>query len=103
MIEALGEGLYVGMLIGEFFGHGPRLPVFGRPDCSNSLLPHLARRLPDAPVLGARVGREPQCSFVLKATDRIYLPCAANGQMDFDAATARLKLLVEGWIRQHPG
>lgn len=103
MMEALDQGLHVGMLIDQRFGRGPRVPFLGRPAASNPLLPRLARRFPDAPVHGARVIREADGGFRLELTERIELPRAANGQVDIDAATALLNRIVEGWIREHPG
>lgn len=103
MMEALDEGLHVGMLIDQRFGRGPRVPFLGRPAASNPLLARLARRFPDAPVHGARVVREPGGRFLLELTERIDLPRAGNGQVDIDAATALLNRIVEGWIREHPG
>jgi KDO2-lipid IV(A) lauroyltransferase len=103
MMEALDQGLHVGMLIDQRFGRGPRVPFFGRPAAANPLLPRLARRFPDAPVHGARVVRQPGGRFLLELTERIELPRAANGQVDIDAATALLNRIVEGWIREHPG
>lgn len=103
MMEALDQGLHVGMLIDQRFGRGPRVPFFGRPAASNPLLPRLARRFPDAPVHGARVIRQPDGGFLLELTERIELPRAANGQVDVEAATALLNAIVEGWIREHPG
>ncbi len=103
MMEALDEGLHVGMLIDQRFGRGPRVPFLGRPAASNPLLARLARRFPDVPVHGARVIRQPGGRFLLEMTERIELPCGANGQVDVDAATALLNRIVEGWIREHPG
>lgn len=103
MMEALDEGLHVGMLIDQRFGRGPRVPFFGRPAASNPLLARLARRFPDVPVHGARVIRQPGGRLLLELTERIDLPRAANGQVDVDAATALLNRIVEGWIREHPG
>jgi KDO2-lipid IV(A) lauroyltransferase len=102
MMEALDEGLHVGMLIDQRFGRGPRVPFFGRLAASNPLLPRLARRFPEVPVHGARVIREAG-GFRLELTERIELPRAANGQVDIEAATALLNRIVEGWVREHPG
>ncbi|MBY0331001.1 MAG: lipid A biosynthesis lauroyl acyltransferase [Acetobacteraceae bacterium] len=103
MMEALDEGLHVGMLIDQRFGRGPRVPFFGRLAASNPLLPRLARRFPDVPVHGARVIRQPGGRFLLELTERIELPRAASGQVDIDSATALLNRIVEDWIREHPG
>jgi KDO2-lipid IV(A) lauroyltransferase len=103
MMEALDQGLHVGMLIDQRFGRGPRVPFLGRPAASNPLLARLARRFPDAPVHGARAVRLPGGRFVLELTDAIVLPRGTDGRVDVDAATALLNAIVEGWVREHPG
>ncbi|WP_135469214.1 lipid A biosynthesis lauroyl acyltransferase [Crenalkalicoccus roseus] len=102
MLEALDEGLHVGMLIDQRFGRGPRVPFFGRPAASNPLIARLARRF-DCPVHGARAIRLPGGRFRLELTEAIALPRDARGQVDVEAATALLNRIVEGWVREHPG
>lgn len=102
MMEALDEGLHVGMLIDQRFGRGPRVPFFGRPAAANPLVAHLARRF-DCPVHGARAIREPDGGFRLELTEAILLPRDARGRVDVEAATALLNRIVEGWVREHPG
>ncbi|MCB4821838.1 lipid A biosynthesis lauroyl acyltransferase [Roseicella aerolata] len=102
MMEALDEGLHVGMLIDQRFGRGPRVPFLGRPAYSNPLVAHLARRF-DCPVHGARAIREPDGGFRLELTEAIELPRDARGRVDVEAATALMNRIVEGWVREHPG
>ncbi|TCZ61259.1 lipid A biosynthesis lauroyl acyltransferase [Roseicella aquatilis] len=102
MMEALDEGLHVGMLIDQRFGRGPQVPFFGRPAWSNPLVAHLARRF-DCPVHGARAIREPDGGVRLELTEAIELPRDARGRVDVEAATALLNRIVEGWVREHPG
>jgi Kdo2-lipid IVA lauroyltransferase/acyltransferase len=103
MLEALGDGLHVGMLIDQRFGRGPRVPFLGRPAASNPLLARLARRFPDCPVHGARAIRLPGGRFRLELTEAIALPRGPDGRVDVEAATALLNAVVEGWVREHPG
>jgi KDO2-lipid IV(A) lauroyltransferase len=103
MMEALDEGLHVGMLVDQRFGRGPRVAFLGRPASSNPLLARLARRFPDAPVHGARAIRLPGGGFRLELTEAITLPRAPDGRVDIEAATALINAVVEGWVREHPG
>ncbi|MBL6076368.1 lipid A biosynthesis lauroyl acyltransferase [Belnapia sp. T18] len=102
MMEALDEGLHVGMLIDQRFGRGPRVPFLGRMAASNPLLARLARRF-DCPVHGARAIRLPRGRFRLELTEAVELPRDARGRVDVEAATALLNRIVEGWVREHPG
>ena len=102
MMEALDQGLHVGMLIDQRFGRGPRVPFLGRPASANPLLAELARRF-DCPVHGARAIREPDGGFRLELTEAVELPRDARGRVDVDAATALMNRIVEGWVREHPG
>jgi KDO2-lipid IV(A) lauroyltransferase len=87
MLEALDQGLHVGMLIDQRFSRGPQVPFMGRLTHSNPLLARMARQF-DCPVHGARA---------------IRLPRDAKGRVDVEAATALLNRIVEGWVREHPG
>jgi KDO2-lipid IV(A) lauroyltransferase len=102
MLEALDQGLHVGMLIDQRFSRGPQVPFMGRLTHSNPLLARMARRF-DCPVHGARAIRLPGGRFRLELTEAISLPRDANGKVDVDAATALLNRIVEGWVREHPG
>jgi KDO2-lipid IV(A) lauroyltransferase len=102
MMEALDEGLHVGMLVDQRFGRGPRVPFLGRPAAANPLVAHLARRF-DCPVHGARAIREPDGGYRLELTEAVALPRDARGRVDVEAATALLNRIVEGWVREHPG
>jgi KDO2-lipid IV(A) lauroyltransferase len=102
MMEALDQGLHVGMLIDQRFGRGPRVPFFDRPAASNPLVAHLARRF-DCPVHGVRAIREADGGFRMELTEAIDLPRDARGRVDVEAATALMNRIVEGWVREHPG
>ena len=73
MMEALDQGLHVGMLIDQRFGRGPQVPFLGRLAYSNPLVAHLARRF-DCPVHGARAIREADGGFRLELTEAVELP-----------------------------
>ena len=102
MMEALDQGLHVGMLIDQRFSRGPQVPFLGRLSHSNPLLARMARRF-DCPVHGARAIRLPGGRFRLELTEAISLPRDAGGRVDVEAATALLNRIVEGWVRDHPG
>ncbi len=102
MMEALDQGLHVGMLIDQRFSRGPQVPFMGRLTHSNPLLARMARRF-DCPVHGARAIRLPGGRFRLELTEAVALPRDARGRVDVDAATALLNRIVEGWVREHPG
>jgi Kdo2-lipid IVA lauroyltransferase/acyltransferase len=103
MVEALEQGIHVGMLIDQRFGRGPRVPFFGRAAAANPLIAQLARRF-DCPVHGARAIRLPGGSrFRLELTEALDLPRDAEGKIDVVAATAAMNALIEAWVREHPG
>jgi KDO2-lipid IV(A) lauroyltransferase len=102
MLEALDQGLHVGMLIDQRFSRGPQVPFMGRLTHSNPLLARMARQF-DCPVHGARAIRLPGGRFRLELTEAISLPRDAKGRVDVEAATALLNRIVEGWVREHPG
>jgi KDO2-lipid IV(A) lauroyltransferase len=102
MMEALDEGLHLGMLVDQRFGRGPRIRFLGRPAAANPLLARLARRF-DCPVHGARAIRLPGGRFRLELTEAVTLPRNARGEVDIEAATQAVNDIVEGWIREYPG
>jgi KDO2-lipid IV(A) lauroyltransferase len=102
MMEALDQGLHLGMLIDQRFGRGPKIEFLGRTASANPLLARLARRF-DCPVHGARAIRLPGGRFRLELTEAIALPRDASGTVDIQAATQLINDIVAGWIREHPG
>lgn len=102
MMEALDQGLHLGMLIDQRFGRGPKIRFLGRVASANPLLARLARRF-DCPVHGARAIRLPGNRFRLELTEAITLPRDARGQIDIEAATQLVNDIVAGWVREHPG
>ncbi|WP_318987553.1 lipid A biosynthesis lauroyl acyltransferase [Falsiroseomonas ponticola] len=102
MMEALDQGLHLGMLVDQRFGRGPKIQFLGRTAAANPLLARLARRF-DCPVHGARSIRLPNGRFRLELTEAIELPRDAKGQVDIQAATQAVNDIVAGWLREHPG
>lgn len=102
VIEALEEGLHVGMLVDQHFSRGPRVPFFGREVYANPLIGQLARRF-ECPVHGARAIRLPGGRFRLELTEELVLPRDAEGKVDVQATTALVNQVIEGWVREHPG
>jgi KDO2-lipid IV(A) lauroyltransferase len=102
MMEALTEGLHVGMLVDQFFARGPLITTFGRPTHANPLLARLARQF-DCPVLGARAIRLPGGAFRLESTPPLALPRDATGRIDVALATQAMNDVIEGWVREYPG
>jgi KDO2-lipid IV(A) lauroyltransferase len=102
MMEALTEGLHVGMLVDQFFARGPLITTFGRQTRGNPLLARLARQF-ECPVLGARAIRLPGGAFRLESTPPLALPRDATGRIDVDAATQAMNDVIEGWVREYPG
>lgn len=102
MIEAVDRGINLGMLVDQRFGRGPRVPFFGHPVAANPFIARLARRF-EAPVHGMRAIRLPNNRFSLELTEALDLPRDAAGKIDVEAATALINLVIEGWVREHPG
>lgn len=102
MMEALDEGLHLGMLIDQRFGRGPKVRFLGSTATANPLLARLARRF-DCPLHGVRAIRLPGGRFRLELTEAITLPHDARGQVDIAPATQLMNDIVAGWIRENPG
>ena len=102
MMEALDQGLHLGMLVDQRFGRGPKVEFLGRTASANPLLARLARRF-ECPVHGARAIRLPGGRFRLELTEAIALKRDARGQIDIQAATQQVNDIVAGWIREYPG
>lgn len=91
----------VGMLVDQFFQHGPRMDFFGRKAMTSPLLPRLARQF-EADIYPARCIRLPGGRFRLQLFDKIELPRNARGKIDIDASCQLLNATVEGWVREYP-
>ncbi len=102
MMEALDQGLHLGMLVDQRFGRGPRITFLGRETPANPLLARLARRF-DCPLHGVRAIRLPGNRFRLELTEAITLPRDARGQIDIQAGTQLINDIIESWVREYPG
>lgn len=102
MTKAVDQGLNLGMLVDQRFGRGPRVPFFGHPVAANPFIARLARRF-EVRVHGMRAIRLPGNRFSLELTAPLELPRDAAGRIDVVAATAMVNLVIEGWVREHPG
>ena len=91
----------VGMLVDQFFQHGPRMNFFGRKAMTSPLLPRLARQF-EADIYPARCIRLPSGRFRLQLFDKIELPRNVKGTIDIDASCQMLNTIVEGWVREFP-
>ncbi len=102
MMEALDQGLHLGMLVDQRFGRGPKIRFLGRTATANPLLARLARRF-DCPIHGARAIRLPGNRFRLDLTEAVMLPRTPKGDVDIEAATQAINDIVASWIEEHPG
>lgn len=102
MMEALDQGLHLGMLVDQRFGRGPKVRFFGREATANPLLARLARRF-DLPIHGTRAIRLPGNRFRLELTEAIPPVRDAKGSVDIEATTQAINDVIEGWIREYPG
>lgn len=98
---ALDRGEHLGMLVDQRLHGGIKVPFFGRPARTNPLAAKFARQY-DCPVHGARAIRRADGGLHLELTPPIDLPRDAEGLIDVEAATARINLIVEGWVREYP-
>lgn len=99
---SLRNGEHVGLLVDQKFLRGIVVPFFGQPAYTNPLLAKLLRSC-DCPVHGARTIRLPNGRFQMEMTEEISIPRDSNGEVDIEAATAKITEIVEGWIREYPG
>jgi Kdo2-lipid IVA lauroyltransferase/acyltransferase len=102
MMEALDQGLHLGMLVDQRFGRGPKVRFFGREATANPLLARLARRF-DLPIHGTRAIRLPGNRFRLELTEEVKPVRDAQGQVDVQATTQAINAVIEGWVREYPG
>lgn len=101
LASVLEDNGNVGMLVDQFFQHGPRMNFFGRKAMTSPLLPRLARQF-DAEIYPARCIRLPGGRFRLQLFDKIELPRTSKGKIDIDASCQKLNDIVEGWVREYP-
>jgi KDO2-lipid IV(A) lauroyltransferase len=102
IIEVLRAGGHVGMLPDQKMNDGIPVPFFGRPAMTASALAQLALKF-HCTVLPGRVVRMGGARFRVIVDPPIELPNSGNRQADTLALTTTINLLMESWIREHPG
>jgi KDO2-lipid IV(A) lauroyltransferase len=102
IIEILRAGGHIGMLPDQKMNDGIPVPFFGRPAMTTSALAQLALKF-NCTVLPGRVVRLGGARFRVIVDPPIELPNSGNRQADTVALTTTINLLMESWIREHPG
>ncbi len=97
----LEDGRWLGLLVDQRYGRGVRVPFFGRPAATATLLAKLVRQY-DCPVHGARVERLPGVRFRITLTPPLDLPRSEDAAADERLITARVTEILEEWIRERP-
>jgi KDO2-lipid IV(A) lauroyltransferase len=97
----LEDGKWVGMLVDQRYGRGVRVPFFGRPAASATLLAKLVRRF-GCPVHGIKVERLPRVRFRVTVSPPLELPRSDDPAADERLITTRVNEVLEGWIRERP-
>jgi KDO2-lipid IV(A) lauroyltransferase len=101
IVQALGQGRHVSMVVDQHVAQGVDITFFGRPCKANPTLARLARRF-ECPIYGARIVRLPNHRFRFEATPEIEPARDAEGKIDVQATTQRINDVIEGWVRDRP-
>ena len=100
LMNELGEGRSVGVLVDQKFGRGPMIGFMGRPAPTNGLIARLAQQT-GGEIVPARCVRLPNNRYRLDVEPPMVLP--RNGdEIDVPAALAAVNAKVEAWVREHP-
>ena len=102
MQAVLERGGHLGMLIDQHFTRGVITPFMGHDVLTNPIMGKFAKRF-ECPVHGVRVIRLPGHRFRLELTPPLDLPRDETGEINVEGAMAMMTLMVEGWVREHPG
>ncbi len=97
----LEKGGNVGVLVDQKFNRGIKGRFFNRPVKTNPLLAKLARQF-DCAVYPVRCIRLPEGRYRLELYPALTLPRRKDGTIDIIAATQKLNLIVENWVREYP-
>jgi len=97
----LEKGGNVGVLVDQKFNRGIRGSFFNRPVKTNPLLAKLARQF-DCAVYPVRCIRLPEGRYRLELYPALALPRQADGTINIAAATQKLNIIVESWVREYP-
>jgi len=101
LANVLEKGGNIGVLVDQKFNRGIKGRFFNRPVKTNPLLAKLARQF-DCAVYPARCIRLPKGRYRLELYPALPLPRQKDGTIDIIAATQKLNLIVEGWVREYP-
>lgn len=101
IVDALREGLLVGMLVDQYYAQGVEVAFFGKTCRVNPALALLARS-GDWPIYGGRVIRLPDQRYQLEVVGPIQLAHNSQGEIDIRASMQVIIDIVEAWIRQYP-
>jgi len=102
LARALEAGRHLGLLVDQYWLKGPKITMFGHPTAANPIFARLAR-LYECPVHMVRVVRLPGDRFRIELSEELDLPRDASGRIDVAAATQTVAVIIEGWVREHPG
>ncbi|MFZ1962838.1 MAG: lipid A biosynthesis lauroyl acyltransferase [Roseiarcus sp.] len=98
----LEAGRHLGLLVDQYHRKGPKITMFGHPTAANPIFARLARQF-ECPVHMVRVVRLPGDRFRIELSEELDLPRDASGRIDVAAATQTVAVIIEGWVREHPG
>lgn len=101
-MHVLREGKQLGILIDQKMNDGIPVPFFGRDAMTAPALARLAFKF-DCTVLPVQVERLQGVRFRLTVHPPLPLEHSGNLQRDILATMTRANLMLEDWIRQHPG
>lgn len=97
MVESMGEGNPILILIDQKYNEGIAAPFFGRPAMTSDSFVRFSQKF-DAPIIPFRMERLEGCHFRLT-----ILPALPAAGRTAEAVIADAHALLEGWIREKPG
>jgi Kdo2-lipid IVA lauroyltransferase/acyltransferase len=101
LVEALKNGLHVGMLVDQYLTNGVEVTFFGRKTRANPMLARLLRQV-QCPVHGVRMIRLPGHRFRAELSEEVKPAFDAAGQIDIQGTMQAVTSVIEGWIREYP-
>ena len=97
MVESMGDGNPLLILIDQKYNEGIAAPFMGRPAMTSDAFVRFSQKF-DAPLIPFRMERVDGCRFRLT-----ILPALPAAGRPVDAVIADAHTLLEGWIRERPG
>ena len=101
LVQVLGAGGQVIMLVDQRQSSGIEVPFFGRPAQTSASLAKLAYRY-DAAIVPIRVERIAVASFRVTVEPPLTLPRTADAKADIAAVMTTVNQRLEAWIRARP-